>query len=82
MKDIDAMTSATRVLKEFLDSTQGELTVIQKDYQTARETYVAAVEYFGENSKTTGCQAFFSTFVRFSVAYKQAIKVRGYTLSQ
>lgn len=69
------MTFATRVLKEFLDSTEGDLEAVQKDFETARSTYVAAVEFFGENAKTTSCQSFFSTFVRFSAAYKQAVKV-------
>ena len=69
------MTPATRVLKDFLDSVQGELGTVEKDYQTAKEAYIVAVEFFGENSKTTNCQSFFGTFVRFSAAYKQAVKV-------
>lgn len=75
VKDVDSMTHATKILKSFIETTDGDLSTVSKHFEEAKEAYTSAVEYFGENSKTTSPQTFFSTFARFSAAYKQALKV-------
>lgn len=69
------MTHATKVLKSFIEATNGELEAVKKHSEEAKEAYVSAVEYFGESSKTTSPQTFFGIFARFASAYKKAIKV-------
>ncbi|KAJ8251784.1 hypothetical protein GJAV_G00225400 [Gymnothorax javanicus] len=60
------------VLKEFIKSSSETLDSLIKDSKTAQEVYSTAVEYFGENPKTTPPSSFFPLFVRFVKAYKQA----------
>ncbi|KAG7459683.1 hypothetical protein MATL_G00213250 [Megalops atlanticus] len=60
------------VLKEFMKTNSEVLDVLIKDCKTAQEAYNTAVEYFGENPKTTPPSTFFLVFVRFIKAYKQA----------
>ncbi|XP_035254604.1 formin-like protein 1 isoform X2 [Anguilla anguilla] len=60
------------VLKEFIKSSSEMLDSLIKDSKTAQEAYASAVEYFGENPKTTPPSSFFPPFVRFIKAYKQA----------
>ena len=69
------MTHATTVLKNFLETTQGDLDVVKKDHATAKTNYEKVVEFFGEDIKQTSPQTFFGTFVRFTAAYKKAIEV-------
>ena len=69
------MTHATTVLKQFIDSTQGELEEVKRDHLAAKENYEKVVEFFGENVKQTNPQTFFGTFARFSTVFKKAIEV-------
>ncbi|NXD71037.1 FMNL1 protein, partial [Eolophus roseicapillus] len=45
---------------------------LQADSKTAKEAYESAVEYFGENPKTSPPTTFFPMFMRFIKAYKKA----------
>ncbi|TDG97700.1 hypothetical protein EPR50_G00210740 [Perca flavescens] len=60
------------VLQTFLSSNTELLHSLTADGKTAQDVYDSAVEYFGENSKTTPPSVFFPVFVRFIKAYKQA----------
>ncbi|CAB1337987.1 unnamed protein product [Coregonus sp. 'balchen'] len=60
------------VLQEFLTSNNDLLDSVVGDGKTAQDVYQSAVEYFGENPKTTPPSMFFPVFVRFIKAYKQA----------
>ncbi|XP_064030760.1 formin-like protein 1 isoform X2 [Pogoniulus pusillus] len=60
------------VLKEFLKVNTEVMEKLQADSKTAKEAYEAAVEYFGENPKTSPPTTFFPMFVRFIRAYKKA----------
>ncbi|KAI3365012.1 hypothetical protein L3Q82_000952 [Scortum barcoo] len=60
------------VLQKFLSSNTELLQSLIADGKTAQDAYDSAVEYFGENSKTTPPSMFFPVFVRFIKAYKQA----------
>ncbi|XP_076616292.1 formin-like 1b isoform X1 [Chaetodon auriga] len=60
------------VLQTFLSSNAELLRALTADGRTAQDVYDSAVEYFGENSKTTPPSVFFPVFVRFIKAYKQA----------
>ncbi|CAB1459705.1 unnamed protein product [Pleuronectes platessa] len=60
------------VLKTFLSTNTELLDSLVADGRTAQDVYDSAVEYFGENSKTTPPSMFFPVFVRFIKAYKQA----------
>ncbi|KAJ8404276.1 hypothetical protein AAFF_G00340490 [Aldrovandia affinis] len=59
-------------LKDFIKNSSELLDSLIKDSKTAQEAYGSAVEYFGENPKTTMPSTFFPTFVRFIKAYKKA----------
>uniref|UniRef100_A0A4W5QAR7 Formin like 1 n=1 Tax=Hucho hucho TaxID=62062 RepID=A0A4W5QAR7_9TELE len=59
------------VLQDFLTSNNDLLNSVVEDGKTAQDVYVSAVEYFGENPKTTPPSMFFPVFVRFIKAYKQ-----------
>ncbi|XP_064895900.1 LOW QUALITY PROTEIN: formin-like protein 1 [Columba livia] len=60
------------VLKEFLKVNSEVMEKLQADSKTAKEAYKSAVEYFGENPKTSPPTTFFPMFMRFIRAYKQA----------
>uniref|UniRef100_A0A7N6AGU8 Formin-like 1a n=1 Tax=Anabas testudineus TaxID=64144 RepID=A0A7N6AGU8_ANATE len=60
------------VLKEFIKTNSEQLESLIKDSKTAQEAYASAVEYFGENPKTTQPAMFFPMFGRFIKAYKTA----------
>ncbi|KAL0984189.1 hypothetical protein UPYG_G00138290 [Umbra pygmaea] len=60
------------VLQEFLTRNKDVLNSVIRDGKTAQSVYESAVEYFGENPKTTTPSTFFPVFVRFIKAYKQA----------
>ncbi|NXR13855.1 FMNL1 protein, partial [Semnornis frantzii] len=60
------------VLKEFLKVNSEVMEKLQADSKTAKEAYEAAVEYFGENPKTSPPTTFFPMFMRFIRAYKKA----------
>ncbi|CAL8284537.1 unnamed protein product [Merluccius merluccius] len=67
-----AVEAENAVLSHFLSSTAAPLDAVVADANTAQEAYGAAVEYFGENPKTTKPSVFFPVFTRFIKAYKQA----------
>ncbi|XP_072212494.1 LOW QUALITY PROTEIN: formin-like protein 1 [Excalfactoria chinensis] len=60
------------VLKEFLKANTELMEKLQADSKTAKEAYESAVEYFGENPKTSPPTTFFPMFMRFIRAYKKA----------
>ncbi|XP_068774947.1 formin-like protein 1 isoform X2 [Struthio camelus] len=60
------------VLKDFLKANSEVMEKLQADSKTAKEAYKSAVEYFGENHKTSPPTTFFPMFVRFIKAYKKA----------
>uniref|UniRef100_A0A3Q3FCY6 FH2 domain-containing protein n=2 Tax=Labrus bergylta TaxID=56723 RepID=A0A3Q3FCY6_9LABR len=60
------------VLQTFLSSNTELLSSLIADGKTAQDAYDSAVEYFGEDSKTTPPSVFFPFFIRFIKAYKQA----------
>nr|XP_021395572.1 formin-like protein 1 [Lonchura striata domestica] len=60
------------VLKDFLKSNSEVMEKLQADSKTAKEAYESAVEYFGENPKTSPPTTFFPMFLRFIKAYKKA----------
>ncbi|XP_068023250.1 formin-like protein 1 isoform X2 [Melanerpes formicivorus] len=59
-------------LKDFLRVNSEVMEKLQADSKTAKEAYEAAVEYFGENPKTSPPTTFFPMFMRFIRAYKKA----------
>ncbi|NXF38718.1 FMNL1 protein, partial [Nyctibius bracteatus] len=60
------------VLKDFLKVNLEVMKKLQADSKTAKEAYESAVEYFGENPKTSPPTTFFPVFMRFIRAYKKA----------
>ncbi|XP_067168159.1 formin-like protein 1 [Apteryx mantelli] len=60
------------VLKDFLKANSEVMEKLQADSKTAKEAYESAVEYFGENPKTSPPTTFFPMFARFIKAYKKA----------
>ncbi|XP_069642872.1 formin-like protein 1 isoform X3 [Haliaeetus albicilla] len=60
------------VLKDFLKVNLEVMEKLQADSKTAKEAYESAVEYFGENPKTSPPTTFFPMFMRFIRAYKKA----------
>ncbi|XP_074417741.1 formin-like protein 1 isoform X2 [Larus michahellis] len=60
------------VLKDFLKVNSEVMEKLQADSKTAKEAYESAVEYFGENPKTSPPTTFFPMFMRFIRAYKKA----------
>ncbi|XP_064648618.1 formin-like protein isoform X3 [Lineus longissimus] len=60
------------VLKDFFVNAEDKLRKLQADAKTAKEAYSAVVEFFGENPRTLAPTTFFSMFVRFAKAWKQA----------
>ncbi|XP_062848781.1 formin-like protein 1 [Trichomycterus rosablanca] len=62
------------VLSDFLSNNSSLMETVIKDAKTAQEAYESAVEYFGENPKTTPPSVFFPILIRFITAYKLAEK--------
>jgi len=60
------------ILRDFLANSEDKIKQLRADSKSAQEKYSLAVEYFGENAKTIAPNTFFSLFVRFIRAYKQA----------
>ncbi|XP_035689519.1 formin-like protein 2 [Branchiostoma floridae] len=60
------------ILRDFLEASQDKLDKLQDDAKTAQEAYTTAVEYYGESPRTLSPNQFFSLFVRFTKAYKDA----------
>ncbi|XP_042901544.1 formin-like protein [Parasteatoda tepidariorum] len=60
------------VLKDFLNSHEDSLRKLKEGAKTAQEAYSDCVQYFGDSVRSIAANTFFSLFVRFSKAYKQA----------
>ncbi|XP_076360922.1 formin-like protein isoform X2 [Tachypleus tridentatus] len=60
------------ILREFFTSNEEKLKKLKANTKTAQEAYTDCVEYFGESARTIASNTFFSMFVRFSKAIKQA----------
>lgn len=61
------------ILKDFLANSEDKLRKLLSDVKTAQDSYKRVVEYFGENPRTVSPSTFFSQFVRFVNAFKQAM---------
>uniref|UniRef100_A0A672ZPA4 Formin like 1 n=1 Tax=Sphaeramia orbicularis TaxID=375764 RepID=A0A672ZPA4_9TELE len=61
------------VLQKFVNNNNKLLDSVIADGKTAQDVYDSAVEYFGENSKSTPPSMFFPVFVRFIKAYKVSV---------
>ncbi|XP_076328093.1 LOW QUALITY PROTEIN: formin-like protein [Tachypleus tridentatus] len=60
------------VLREFLTNNEEKLKKLKANTKIAQEAYSDCVEYFGESARTVAPNTFFSLFVRFLKAFKQA----------
>ncbi|XP_043958714.1 formin-like protein 1 isoform X3 [Gambusia affinis] len=60
------------VLKTFLDTNSPLLDSLTAKEKTVQDTYESVVAYFGEDPTMTPPSEFFSVFIRFIRAYKQA----------
>lgn len=58
------------VLKDFLNNSDEKLKKLKMDARTAQETFKECVEFFGESSRSTDANAFFSLLVRFARSFK------------
>uniref|UniRef100_A0A669DTT6 Formin like 1 n=1 Tax=Oreochromis niloticus TaxID=8128 RepID=A0A669DTT6_ORENI len=65
------------VLQSFLNSNVELLNCLIADGKTAQDAYDSAVEYFGENPKTTPPSMFFPILIRFIKAYKGPMMPRA-----
>uniref|UniRef100_A0A668SI93 FH2 domain-containing protein n=1 Tax=Oreochromis aureus TaxID=47969 RepID=A0A668SI93_OREAU len=72
LQDLRALERDNPVLQSFLNSNMELLNCLIADGKTAQDAYDSAVEYFGENPKTTLPSMFFPILIRFIKAYKQA----------
>lgn len=67
----------TLVLKDFLANSEEKLKKISIDAKIAQETFKDCLEFFGESSRNSDANAFYSLLVRFVKAFK----VRNFSLS-
>lgn len=58
------------VLKDFLANSEEKLKKISADSKVAQETFKDCLEFFGESSRNSDANAFFSLLVRFVKAFK------------
>lgn len=58
------------ILRDFLPSSEDKLKRLNADMKAAQESYNNVVEFFGESSRSVASNTFFSTFSRFTKAYK------------
>ncbi|XP_052770325.1 formin-like protein isoform X2 [Mya arenaria] len=61
------------ILKDFLANSEDKLRKLLSDAKTAQDAYSRVVEYFGESARSVSPSTFFSQFVRFVNAFKQAV---------
>lgn len=59
------------VLKDFLTNSEEKLRKMRQEAKNAQDAFTKCVEYFGESSRNTDANAFFSLLVRF----KRGVKV-------
>ncbi|KAJ8314369.1 hypothetical protein KUTeg_008930 [Tegillarca granosa] len=60
------------ILKDFLINSEEKLKKLLGDVKTATDSYKRVVEYYGESPRSVSPTTFFSQFVRFVNAFKQA----------
>lgn len=60
------------ILKDFLINSEDKLKKLLGDVKTATDAYKRVVEYYGESPRSVSPSTFFSQFVRFVNAFKQA----------
>ncbi|GIX84186.1 formin-like protein [Caerostris extrusa] len=60
------------VLKDFISNSEDKLRKLKSETKTAQDAYSDCVEYFGDSTRSIAANTFFSLFVRFTKAYKQA----------
>ncbi|EEB13774.1 conserved hypothetical protein [Pediculus humanus corporis] len=60
------------VIKDFLGNSEEKLKKLKADTKIAQETFKDCVEFFGETSRTTDANSFFSLLVRFTRSFKLA----------
>ncbi|XP_059622727.1 formin-like protein isoform X1 [Phlebotomus argentipes] len=60
------------VLRDFLNNSEEKLKKIKIDSKSAQESFKECVEFFGESSRSTDANTFFSLLVRFVRAFKTA----------
>ena len=58
------------VIKDFLGNSEEKLKKLKADTKIAQETFKDCVEFFGETSRTTDANSFFSLLVRFTRSFK------------
>lgn len=59
------------ILKDFLANSEDKLRKMKQEAKNAQDAFTKCVEYFGESSRNTDANAFFSLLVRF----KRGVKV-------
>lgn len=58
------------VLSDFLANSEDKLKKMKQDAKNAQDAFTKCVEYFGESSRNTDANTFFSLLVRFSRGFK------------
>lgn len=64
------------VLRDFLNNSEDKLRKLKQDTKNAEEAFKQCVEYFGEASRNTDANTFFSLLVRFVRAVKVCVFLR------
>lgn len=69
------------VLKDFLTNSEEKLRKLKHEAKTAQDSFVKCVEYFGESSRNTDANTFFSLLVRFTRGVKVIFGKRSQTIN-
>lgn len=64
------------VLRDFLNNSEDKLRKMKVDSKNAEEAFKQCVEYFGESSRNTDANTFFSLLVRFVRGVKVTFSIR------
>lgn len=68
--DVRTKSPPNLVLKDFLTNSEDKLRKMKHDSKRAQDAFKECVEYFGESSRNTDANTFFSLLVRFVRAVK------------
>lgn len=68
--DVRNKGANNHVLKDFLINSEEKVRKMKQEAKTAQDGFKECVEYFGESSRNTDANAFFSLLVRFTRAVK------------
>ncbi|XP_053683653.1 formin-like protein [Sabethes cyaneus] len=68
--DLRGKGTHNHVLRDFLNNSEEKLKKIRTDCKTAQDSFKECIEYFGESSRSSDANAFFSLLVRFVRAFK------------